>query len=221
MGPRPRSEPSPPGSPWPRPGPAVSRSPPPKARKDCPTMTDNDRVCVHPLTFVRAQRGWTYQKLARVVAKRARDLGEGNMAAERQKVWRWEHRGVVPDRVSQRALAAELGVPTERLESHPWPSWLPTGDDVRTDYPWTQAGGLRALADVAQDALADRRGFLTLGGPGIAALTEEWLGLEPVRLTGALGGGQVDEQIVHRIAQNIPGLRVMDDRLGGASVRRL
>src|SRR5262245_34099125 len=195
MGPRPRSEPSPPGSPWPRPGPAVSRSPPPKARKDCPTMTDNDRVCVHPLTFVRAQRGWTYQKLARVVAKRARDLGEGNMAAERQKVWRWEHRGVVPDRVSQLALAAELEVPIARLDSHPWPSWLPAGDTVHTEYPWTEAGSLTALADVTADALADRRGFLTLSDSGIATLAEQWLGLEPARLNDSLNGGAVDGKI--------------------------
>jgi len=184
-------------------------------------LTENAQACAHPLAFVRAQRGWSYQKLARVVAKRARDLGVANMAAERQKVWRWEHRGVVPDRVSQLALATELGVPTERLESHPWPSWLPTGDNVRTDYPWTQAGSLSALTDVVQDALTDRRGFLTISGSGVASLASEWLGLEPAHLAGALDGGLVDEQIVHRIAHNIPGLRVMDDRLGGESVRRL
>ncbi|WP_420801687.1 transcriptional regulator [Pseudofrankia asymbiotica] len=184
-------------------------------------MTENVQICAHPLTFVRAQRGWTYQKLARVVAKRARDLGEANMAAERQKVWRWEHRGVVPDRVSQVALATELGVPTERLESHPWPSWLPTGDNVRVDYPWTQSGSLSALSDVVQDAVTDRRGFLTISGAGVAALADDWLGLEPAHLAAALDGGLVDEQIVHQIAHNVPSLRVMDDRLGGASVRRL
>ena len=36
-----------------------------------------------------------------------------------------------------------------------------------------------------------------------------------------MAGGQVDAQIVNRIEHNIPGLRVMDDRLGGESVRRL
>jgi transcriptional regulator with XRE-family HTH domain len=184
-------------------------------------LTENAQACAHPLAFVRAQRGWSYQKLARVVAKRARDLGVANMAAERQKVWRWEHRGVVPDRVSQLALATELGVPAERLESHPWPSWLPTGDNVRTDYPWTASGSLTALTDVVQDALSDRRGFLTITGSGVAVLATEWLGLAPAQLAGALDGGQIDEQIVHRIAHNIPGLRVMDDRLGGESVRRL
>src|SRR5262245_25547235 len=112
-----------------------------------PMRTDTVNACTHPLAFVRAQRGWSYQRLARVVARRARDLGVANMAAERQKVWRWEHRGVVPDRVSQLALAAELGVPSERVESHPWPAWLPTGDAVRVDYPWNASGAITALLD--------------------------------------------------------------------------
>lgn len=57
------------------------------------------------------------------------------MAAQRQKVWRWEHYGVVPDRVSQLAMAAEFGVPAERVADLPWPAWLPiptsTGDAVQ------------------------------------------------------------------------------------------
>ncbi|CAO5176509.1 Transcriptional regulator [Frankia sp. AiPs1] len=184
-------------------------------------LTDNAHACTHPLAFVRAQRGWSYQRLARVVARRARDLGVANMAAERQKVWRWEHRGVVPDRVSQLALAAELGVPNDRLESHPWPAWLPTGDAVRTEYPWTPVGSVTSLMDVVEDALSDRRGFLTISGIGVADLASQWLGLEPAQLTAALAGGRVDDQIVNRIEHNIPGLRVMDERLGGESVRRL
>ncbi|SNQ50045.1 conserved hypothetical protein [Frankia canadensis] len=184
-------------------------------------LTDNAHACTHPLAFVRAQRGWSYQRLARVVARRARDLGVANMAAERQKVWRWEHRGVVPDRVSQLALAAELGVPNDRLESHPWPAWLPTGDAVRTEYPWTAGGSVTSLMDVVEDALSDRRGFLTITGVGATELATQWLGLEPGMLAAALAGGRVDDQIVNRIEHNIPGLRVMDERLGGESVRRL
>ncbi len=184
-------------------------------------LTEGAGACTHPLAFVRAQRGWSYQRLARVVARRARDLGVANMAAERQKVWRWEHRGVVPDRVSQLALAAELGVSTDRVESHPWPAWLPTGDVVRTDYPWSGVGSVTSMIDVVEDALTDRRGFLTITGTGVATLASEWLKLEPAHLTAARDGGQVDAQIVNRIEHNIPGLRLMDDRLGGESVRRL
>lgn len=47
------------------------------------------------------------------------------MAAQRQKIWRWEHRNVTPDRISQLALARELGVPESEVTAHPWPTWLP------------------------------------------------------------------------------------------------
>lgn len=78
----------------------------------------------HPLGWIRALRRWSLQGTAQRIALRARDLGVANMAAERQKVWRWEHRGVTPDRISQLALAAELGVPTALVDAEPWPTWL-------------------------------------------------------------------------------------------------
>ncbi len=81
----------------------------------------------HPLGKVRASRGWSYQQTARIIARRAREMGV-QMAAERQKIWRWEHRGVVPDQISQRALAAALGVPVEHVAQHSWPHWLPSID---------------------------------------------------------------------------------------------
>ncbi|WP_374582934.1 hypothetical protein [Frankia sp. CiP3] len=84
---------------------------------------------VHPLARVRAAHGWSYQQLARLIAQQARQMGVANMAAERQKIWRWEHKGVVPDQLSQRALAALLGVPAEVVAAHPWPAWLPVRDD--------------------------------------------------------------------------------------------
>ncbi len=36
---------------------------------------------------------------------------------------------MVPDQLSQRALATLLGVPTEVMVAHPWPAWLPVDDD--------------------------------------------------------------------------------------------
>lgn len=79
----------------------------------------------HPLAAVRAERGMSYQALARAVAKVAREqLGVFNMAAERQKIWRWENKGVVPDPLSQRALAVLLGVPVSAMTAEPWPAWL-------------------------------------------------------------------------------------------------
>ncbi|CAJ64945.1 MULTISPECIES: helix-turn-helix domain-containing protein [Frankia] len=87
-----------------------------------PSTPDPNR---HPLAQIRAARGWSYQQLARLIAARARTQGIG-MAAERQKVWRWEHRGVTPDRATQRILAEILGVPPEQRAARPWPAWLPT-----------------------------------------------------------------------------------------------
>jgi len=79
----------------------------------------------HPLAEVRAARGWSCQHLARIPAARARRHGI-NMAAQRQKIWRWEHRGVTPDRLSQRLLAEELGLDLEVLAAHSWPDRLPS-----------------------------------------------------------------------------------------------
>src|SRR5207302_1806645 len=71
----------------------------------------------------------------------------GNMAARREKAWRWEHWGVIPDRDTQRAIAALLEVPEEHIEQFGWPRWLPVGDAIRTDYPWTAAGCRAGLDD--------------------------------------------------------------------------
>ncbi|WP_370652718.1 hypothetical protein [Frankia sp. Cj5] len=83
---------------------------------------------IHPLGRIRAQYNLSYQRLARMIAARARELGVKNMAAERQKIWRWEHRNVVPDAVSQTALASLLGVSEDSITAHPWPGWLPVVD---------------------------------------------------------------------------------------------
>ncbi len=80
----------------------------------------------HPLALIRYRLGWSYQKTARQIARRSAHLGLGNMAAERQKVWRWEHRGVTPDQVTQAALASLLGVNIEVVEREGWPGWLRT-----------------------------------------------------------------------------------------------
>lgn len=47
----------------------------------------------HPLTWVRQERGWSLQDLVTLVAEVARAQGV-NMAAGREKAWRWENRGV-------------------------------------------------------------------------------------------------------------------------------
>ncbi len=108
----------------------------------------------HPLAHIRTTHGWSYQKLARLIAARARSYGVG-MAAERQKVWRWEHRGVTPDRLTQRCLADVLGVPHEQLAAHPWPGWLPTTEQPACHQEISELR--RQLAEARQQLAAQVR----------------------------------------------------------------
>lgn len=78
----------------------------------------------HPLTFLRARRGWTYQEIANEVSRVSELLGVRGMAAERQKAWRWEHWGVTPETAARRALAVIVGLPPEVADIVQWPLWL-------------------------------------------------------------------------------------------------
>jgi transcriptional regulator with XRE-family HTH domain len=102
------------------------------------------------LAQIRAARGWSYQQLARLIAARARAGGVG-IAAERQKIWRWEHRGVTPDRFTQRCLADILGVPHGHLSTHPWPTWLPSAEQPACQQEITE---LRRQLTEARERLA-------------------------------------------------------------------
>jgi tetratricopeptide (TPR) repeat protein len=144
------------------------------------------------------------------------------MAARREKAWRWEHWGVVPDRATQLALAAVLQVPEERLDRVGWPQWLPAGDAVRADFPWTADGCRIALADALERAMLDRRGFLVLSGGVLTGLADQWLSVSPDKIDAALGGrARVDADVVGWIEDRIPMLRRMDDQLGGTQLRQV
>ncbi|WP_307795458.1 hypothetical protein [Actinacidiphila acididurans] len=107
---------------------------------------------------MRRRHGWSYQDLAKVIAEHARALGVP-MAARREKVWRWEHWGVVPEADSQRALARALGVPFRELELRPWPRWLPAHGGMPDELAWTLDGSLTALSALVDDAADDPRGY--------------------------------------------------------------
>ncbi|WP_430827850.1 hypothetical protein [Candidatus Protofrankia californiensis] len=113
---------------------------------------------MHPLARVRAVRGWSYQRTARIVADRAHVSGI-NIAAHRQKIWRWEHRGVVPDRSSQLALAAALGVPAERVVACGWPDWLEEADSP------TESGEVVRLRRQLAEAHAELGGVVSSTKP--------------------------------------------------------
>lgn len=78
----------------------------------------------HPLTILRAQHGWSFGQLARRIARTSERLGVRGMATERQKTWRWEARGVTPDRPARRAIAVIVGLPPEVADIVQWPLWL-------------------------------------------------------------------------------------------------
>ncbi|MGW6196981.1 hypothetical protein ACWF0M_12615 [Kribbella sp. NPDC055110] len=178
----------------------------------------------HPLAWIRAERGWTHQDVAEAIAVHSRELRLGSPSAQRQKVWRWEHVGVVPGAASQQALAAALDVSMDRVRRLPWPRWLPTGEDIRTDYAWTADGTRTVLTDTLEYAVQDRRGFLTLTGALLTAVAGGWADAEPAvakinRVTAA--GGRIDEEVLAWIDQKVPALRRMDDRLGGEVLRNV
>ncbi|MEU7961366.1 transcriptional regulator [Micromonospora humida] len=170
---------------------------------------------MHPLSYVREQRSWTQQDLVNVIARRL------NTAARREKAWRWERWGVVPDEDTQLALADELGVDRQTVKALGWPHWLPTGPTISTATPWTFNGAVALLDDTAGPAVLDRRGFLIMHAGLAVAIAERWLAAEPPRINAALQGGRVDADLLDCFEQRLPALRRMDASLGGGSVRSL
>ncbi|WP_335976363.1 hypothetical protein [Streptomyces sp. CA2R106] len=126
----------------------------------------------HPLAYVRRRHGWSYQDLARVIADHARALGVP-MAARREKVWRWEHWGVVPEADSQRALARALGVAPRELELHPWPQWLPAHTGMPDGLSW-DADGSRAALEALLDGADDSSGCAVAQGHALRNAIAEW-----------------------------------------------
>ncbi|MBI1758044.1 MAG: transcriptional regulator [Actinobacteria bacterium] len=177
----------------------------------------------HPLALVRHTMGWSYQGLVDEIARQAARMPEiGNMAARREKAWRWEHWGVVPDRGTQLALAALLGVPRSELDRCPWPRWLPAGDRIRADHPWTTAGNLATLGETLECAVDDRRGFLVLADTPLGGLVGQWLSVEPAKVEAVVTGrDRADSEILDWIEARVSMLRRMDDRLGGTRLRHL
>ncbi|WP_329092353.1 hypothetical protein [Streptosporangium sp. NBC_01469] len=151
-----------------------------------------------------------------VIARRV-----GNMARRREKAWRWEHWGVVPDRETQLALAAELEVSEELLHTQPWPDWLPVGDPIRVDFSWDQSGSTIALNHTLEKAMMDRRGFMRLTGMSLAGFATDWLNVEPAQLVAVLRGGRITEEFVAQIEVSLPRLHTLGDIYGGQQVRKL
>ncbi|WP_433332455.1 hypothetical protein [Spirillospora sp. CA-294931] len=147
--------------------------------------------------------------------------GGRNMAAWKQKVNRWERRGVRPEIDAQYALAQNLGIPRSIVDQHPWPGWLcmATGSDPYLDLPWTAESARTTLVG-ALSAYTDRRGFLTLtGAAALAHVAPAWA--EPWRLApqekiaDAVQGGRVDAEVLKAIKRRLVELWTLDDVIGG------
>jgi hypothetical protein len=134
---------------------------------------DDSAGSTHPLAYVRRRHGWSYQDVARVIAEHARALGVP-MAARREKVWRWEHWGVVPEADSQRALARALGIPAKELQTRPWPRWLPAHGGMPDGLPWTVGGSRTALGSLVDDGSGDPRGYPIADGQTLRDAIADW-----------------------------------------------
>lgn len=169
---------------------------------------------VHPLAAVRRAHGWTLRDLAR------RHAGIIGGTDDRQKIWRWEHWGVVPDRPSQLALAQLVGVPESVALARPWPAWLPGTGGADVDSPWNLRGVLAAL-DATGEAAMDRRGFLTLSSAALAGMAERLGTAAPAQVPGVLPegaeAGSADD-VVTTFESRLPVLRNQENLYGGGVV---
>lgn len=175
---------------------------------------------VHPLAYVRATRGWSQAGLAQQLRQAARER-RVNLATGKNRIWRWENYGTIPDEETQLLLAEILEVPAELVATLSWPQWLPAWNDVRVLFPWSQQGSLQALAAATGAASSDARGFVGLTGVPLLAVAQEWQLMEPAALQAALAGRRVPSELVHGVAQRTRRLRRLEDILGGGEIRRL
>jgi transcriptional regulator with XRE-family HTH domain len=162
----------------------------------------------HPLTYIRWRRGWTMTDVAEIVARGL------NMAARREKVWRWEHGRAVPEIAAQLALAAELGIAPDQVADRPWPAWLLLVDDLALDQPWSSAGAVQTLT-ANLDAALDRRGFLLLSGQAACALAGGWAAVPVEKAGRAAAGGVADAEVATWIESRLSSLWHLDDLIGG------
>nr|WSX20189.1 helix-turn-helix domain-containing protein [Streptomyces tubercidicus] len=149
----------------------------------------------HPLAYARLLRGWSQNdlvaRLHRAAAMRPEGLRSGT---DQAAVSRWENGRKTPNIESQLLIADAFDVPISDLERYPWPHWLPGRDDPA---PLGAAYTVQALRDAQRAAMnRERRTFLTYSALALAGLASQWAALEPDRLTTALGGRRVEDELV-------------------------
>ncbi|MFE7524389.1 helix-turn-helix transcriptional regulator [Kitasatospora sp. NPDC057542] len=145
----------------------------------------------HPLAYARGLRGWSQGDLAAHLDRAARGHGLRS-GADKTAVSRWENWRKTPNVESQLLIAEVFGVTASETEAYGWPYWLPGRDEPLS---LGSAHTVQALHD-AQRALMDRRTFMTYSAVSLAGLAAQWATIEPERLTSALDGRRVDDELV-------------------------
>lgn len=172
-----------------------------------------ESLAVHPLTFIRQDRGWGKAEFARLMQTHGMSLGIP-LATNRTTVWKWEQ-GQEPDADTQRVLADLLRVRYDEVSAQGWPRWLPVWEMTALAAPWTAPGTVASLADLVGTGRMDRRGFLTITGTALTGLAASWADA-PSAFASALNGDRVTNTMVSTIEERISTLRTLDDQLGGA-----
>lgn len=149
----------------------------------------------HPLAYARVLRGWSQSDLVARLHRAAATRPEGlRSGTDKAAVSKWENGRKRPSIESQLLVADAFDVPISHLERYPWPHWLPGRDDPA---PLGAAYTVQALRDAQRAAMnRERRTFLTYSALALAGLASQWAALEPDRLTSALGGRRVDDELV-------------------------
>jgi hypothetical protein len=155
-------------------------------------------------TFGEALRQWRGQTSIRALAARAH--------CSKSHICDLELGKRLPSRQTAAALDRALGAGGD-LFTVAFP-------DAR-DLPWTPAGTRQALRDVVKGALVDRRGFLRLTGPALAAASGAWPDLPPGPALEQTAGRRIGTETLAQVEARLPLLRALEDQLGGATVRQL
>ncbi|MFI1700369.1 XRE family transcriptional regulator [Streptomyces bobili] len=152
----------------------------------------------HPLALARTARGMTGVDLAREIRRAAERRGLRS-GADKQRVNKWETRGVKPDADSQMYIAEVLGIPAGAVDPRSWPHWLPGVGGMVT--PLGPASPVPALREALRTTMerSSRRTFLTaISGSALVTLASTWATTETWALTRepAHGTKAVGEELV-------------------------
>jgi transcriptional regulator with XRE-family HTH domain len=170
-------------------------------------MQASRRLQEHPLTYVREQRGWSMERLARELQAAARRRGM-ILTPSRDRIYKWESgRVAAPDADYQMLLADVLGVPQDLVETLAWPWWLPAFD---TPHDFSARGTRAALREVLVVLQhPDRRAFLALSTGALVCVAQQWAAIEPERVATALDGRRVDGTLVAWLESRTDELRAL------------